>query len=190
MSDRAKQERSADHIWHVWINRYSGELPKEEWPHSLYEFKSMLNFLEYGHRLIQKAFDGELPKTHQQCSHQLPVPIINNVLKCAIGTSVIKCPILLSLRDTWQKQMEVVTPFNNKKPYGDLPIELLYQTMSKTCAWHMYTTAVGAAKGYYWGGIDTSEGYLMDESDRMFWSRVYESMSYDPKQDEENEDGE
>jgi hypothetical protein len=25
--------------------------------------------------------------------------------------------------------------------------------------------------------IDTSEGHLMDESDRMFWSRVYESMA-------------
>jgi hypothetical protein len=184
-----KQDRSLEHIWHVWINRRQemrrAETPDATQEHSLYEFKSMLQFLEYGHRLIQDAFEGKLATTHKQCSHSPTLPILNNVLKCAIGTEVTTCPILLQLRETFQSQIESITPFNGEKPYGDLPPKSVYGLMAKTCAWHIYATSCRVQEG--WGGIDTSEGYLMDESDRMFWARVYESMAYDPSDDETGE---
>lgn len=184
-----KEERNLEHIWHVWINHrqvslreQSGEHTHE---HSLYEFKSMLQFLDYGHKVIQDAFEGKLATAHKQCSHSPTIPIINNTLRCAIGNEVTSCPILLQLRETFQKEVERVYPFNGEKPYGDLPPESVYSLMAKTCAWHIYMTSCRVQEG--WGGIDTSEGYLMDESDRMFWSNVYSSLAQgDP--DEETEE--
>lgn len=93
-TDPTKDKRNADHLWHVWINRRQEELrkadPEAKHEHSLYEFKDILQFLEYGHVLIAKAFEGNLGKTHQQCSHQAPVEIKENVLKCAcMGQNVV-----------------------------------------------------------------------------------------------------
>lgn len=177
-----KEENNLEHIWHVWINRRQetrrARNPASSHEHSLYEFKSMLQFLDYGHCVIQAAFEGKLAKAHKQCSHSPTLPILNNVLRCAIGEDVTTCPILLQLRSTFLEQIERVTPYNGEKPYGDLPPESVYGLMAKTCAWHIYTTSVRAQDGF--GGIDTSEGYLMDESDRMFWSNVYASMAHDP----------
>ena len=45
-----------NHVWHVWINRRQQERGKDQpWEHSLYEFKSMLEFLSYGAEQIQTA---------------------------------------------------------------------------------------------------------------------------------------
>lgn len=169
MQDEARDKRNADHLWHVWMNRRNfnrkSESPHE---HSLYEFKDMLQFLGYGHEVIAQAFEGRLSKTHRQCSRQAPVEIKENVLKCACeGVDVTKCPILLSLKQT----------FDDNKMHYDVPVEHLYRTMAKTCAWHTYKVSCGIEeKGFR---IDTSEGYLLDESDRMFWRNVYDSLSQD-----------
>ena len=48
--------------------------------------------------------------------------------------------------------------------------EDMYRTMAKTCAWHVYEES---KKRF----VDASEGFHLDESDRRFWSRVYESMA-------------
>ena len=164
--DEGRDKREADHLWHVWMNRRNfdrkADAPHE---HSLYEFKSMLDFLEYGHLRIQEAFEGKLTKIHKQCSRTEPVEINDNVLKCACeGVDVTKCHILTDVKRT----------FEDNKSHYDVPVEMLYRTMAKTCAWHTYKVSCGIEeKGFR---IDTSEGYLLDESDRMFWSNVYESM--------------
>ena len=184
-----REERSLEHIWHVWINRRQEVLREQlssahTQEHSLYEFKSMLQFLDYGHRVIQDAFEGKLPTTYKRCSHSSTLPIVNNTLRCAIGNEVTTCPILLQLRDTFQKEVERACPLNGEKPYGDLPSQSVYSLMAKTCAWHIYMTSCRVQEG--WGGIDTSEGYLMDESDRMFWQNVYSSLAQgDPDEEDE-----
>ena len=74
-----------DHIWHTWINKRQQNRGKDApWEHSLYEFKSMLQFLSYGAQQIKTAFEGKLPQIHQQCSRQ-PVEQLKvlNVLKCS-----------------------------------------------------------------------------------------------------------
>lgn len=167
MSDDGRSKREADHLWHVWMNRRNFDRPgKSPHEHSLYEFKHMLQFLDYGHVVIGNAFEGKLPKVHQQCSHQAPMEIKENALRCACeGQDVTKCPILLSVKAV----------FDDNKAHYDVPVEQLYRTMAKTCAWHTYKVSCGVEEGPF--KIDTSEGYLLDESDRMFWSTVYNNMA-------------
>ncbi len=168
-----------DHIWHVWINKRQQERNDQaKWEHSLYEFKTMLQFLTYGAKQIRTAFEGLLPQTHQQCSHQ-PVeqlPVLNT-LKCSReGIDVTKCPILLSLRETFEAERTRIYPFNGKAANPDLKPEAVYDLMAKTCAWHIYTEATGTPEGHHFS-IDTSMGYLLDETDRIFWDRVHSSMA-------------
>lgn len=167
-----KEQRDADHLWHVWINKRQTERDKDQpWEHSLYEFKNMLEFLTYGASQIAEAFEGRLPQTHRQCSHQ-PVEHLKvlNTLKCSRdGIDVTKCPILLSLAATFEERKE------------KLPKAVLYDLMAKTCAWHIYQKAVGIEEGHRFG-IDTSMGYLLDETDRMFWDRVHTNLASDPEE--------
>lgn len=168
---------NADHIWHVWINHRQDERRGLEWEHSLYEFKSMLQFLTYGRKQIQKAFTGNLPKTHRQCSRCAPEPIPNNHLSCCLGQEVTTCPILTSLKATVEEQRTRITPFDGKAHYANVTDEHLYRLMAQTCAWHIYHEAcnIKDERTFY---VDTSEGYLMSVSDRMFWDRIYNSLSY------------
>lgn len=164
-----------DHIWHVWINKRQSLRGKDEpWEHSLYEFKSMLHFLTYGAKQIQSAFEGKLPQTHQQCSHQ-PVeqlPVLN-VLKCSRESmDVTRCPILSQLADVFGNQNAI----NQNHGLKVLPKESLYDLMAKTCAWHIYTGAINMQEGHHFS-IDTSMGYLLDETDRIFWDRVHSNMA-------------
>jgi hypothetical protein len=164
--------RDAEHLWHVWINRRQQARGKDApWEHNLYEFKNMLQFLSYGAKQIEDAFEGRLPQTHRQCSHQ-PVeqlPVLNT-LKCSRdGIDVKKCPILQSLAKTFGEQTK------------SLPKTVLYDLMAKTCAWHIYTKATNTPDGHHFA-IDTSMGYLLDETDRIFWDRVHTSMATHPEE--------
>lgn len=176
-----KEERSLEHIWHVWINkRQDAERkanPEHKHEHSLYEFKSMLEFLSYGKNVIRDAFENKLPTIHKQCSQSPEIPIVSNILKCARGEVVTTCPILLHLKATFDEAVNRVLPFSGEKAYGDLTPEAVYDLMAKTCAWHIYKESVNATDE--WGGIDTSEGWVMDTSDRMFWDTVYSHMAGD-----------
>jgi hypothetical protein len=175
-----------NHAWHVWMNRRQTERQKagEKWEHSLYEFKSLLQFLTYGHQQIQRAFEGKLRTTHRQCSHSAPEPIADNCLRCCLGQEVTTCDILVSIQSTFNEERERVMPFNGSKPYSKITDEEVYQVMAATCAWHIYTKATGAVEDG-WHGVDTSEGHLLDESDRRFWRNVYESMAQQPPEDDE-----
>ena len=177
--------KQGDHLWHVWINRRQellrdeakakGEDPMATWEHSLYEFKDLIHWLQYGHERIASAFEKRLPTVHRQCSLSAPEPVPDNVLKCCIGEVVIACPILKSLRDEVERQCEWKLPGSNR-PYANFSDADLYRLMSFTCAWHIYTTATGTPVGHHFA-IDTSEGYMLDTTDRMFWGRLYANMA-------------
>ena len=178
-----KHKNQADHIWHVWMNRYSEKEQKagREWPHSLYEFKSLLHFLEYGWVLLQKAFTDALPKVHQQCSHSPVEAVPVNVLKCCLGTECTKCEILLSVKEAFDAERQRECGQLGKY-YAEVPDEEMYRRMAGVCAWHIYREACGITEGFH--GVDTSEGHLMDVTDRMFWDRVYGSMAAtDPEEE-------
>lgn len=173
MNNEKKQQRDANWMWHVWMNRQN-KIGDDNWDHSMYEFKNMLEFLEYGHISIREAFEGNLRKVHQQCSRQAPVEIKENSLRCCSeNVDVTKCPLLLSLKAV----------FEEEKLHHPVPDGLLYRTMAKTCAWHIHKVACGIPNKHW--GCDTSEGYLKDESDRMFWSNIYESMASSCDPDDE-----
>ena len=42
--------------------------------------------------------------------------------------------------------------------------------LAKTCAWHVYRESRARF-------VDSSEGFHLDEGDRMFWQRTYASMA-------------
>lgn len=175
-----RDKRDADHLWHTWMNRRQRELastdPAAKFEHSLYKFKEILQFLEYGHEIIREAFEGRLATVHRQCSHQPAVQITGNSLKCAcMGQDVTTCPILLGIKEVFEEA--------NREPRGsfppcDLPVEMMYRTMAKTCAWHSYKISCHIEDGRL-SGCDLSEGILLDESDRMFWRNVYDSLADD-----------
>lgn len=170
-----EQKRQADHLWHVWLNSRN---TVGSFDHSMYEFKSMLDFLRYGHEQIAKAFTGGLTKTHQQCSRCQPEEVKDNKLSCAFGTDVTKCQILVSIKSVFDAERERVCGSIGKF-YSSVPDSEMYRVMANTCAWHMYTQPI-KDKSH----IDTSEGWLTDVSDRMFWDRIYQSMaSGDPDED-------
>lgn len=164
----------AAHIWHVWMNRRN-QTSGQEFDHSPYEFKSCVQFLEYGHQQIQQAFEGTLPKVYKHCSLSPAEPLPANKLKCCLGTEVITCPILLSAKEVWEDEANRRREFYTRlgKPEkAELPKEDLFQILSHTCAWHIFTEQLTRESF-----LDTSEGYLLDETDRQFWSRTYESLA-------------
>lgn len=157
--------KHGSHIWHVFMNR----LCENDHDHTLYEFKNMMEWLSYGHEKIAQAFENRLPSTHRQCSRTEPEEIPSSTLMCAIGKNVTECEILKQLRATIDEHKAMPRGF-----YADFTDEGMYRLMSFTCAWHILKTATKMQDG--WGGVDTSEGYMQDTSDRMFWERVYRSM--------------
>lgn len=165
----AKSRADADHIWHVWLN--SRNRTADAFDHSMYEFKSMLAFLGYGADQIEEAYTGKLRTTHRQCSRCEPEKIEGNKLSCALGKDVTECEILLSIRDTFNSERDRECGVLGKH-YANVPDREMFRVMANTCAWHMYTDPVRTGRF-----IDTSEGWLTDVSDRMFWSRVYDNMA-------------
>lgn len=178
-------KHNADHLYHVWINRRQEERRKfgGELEYSLYEFKSMLDFLDYGHQRIADAYNGNLPKVHKQCSLSAAEEVKENRLVCCLGKDVLTCQLLSSLKETIQSERERVAPYNGEKPYANVDDEQMYRLMARTCAWHIYHESQGIQDGNNFS-VDTSEGYLMDKTDRMFWDRVYSSMADSDPDDE------
>ncbi len=184
MSKQDSGMHSAEHLWHCWMNKRNDEARKNGGEHlsSIYEFKNLVQFLEYGHIRIGEAFKNALPKTHQHCSRSAPEKIEHNRLVCCLGTEVPKCEILISIKTLFDEERERKSP-SGLKPYSDVTDEHCYRIMARTCAWHIYKTTTKGKEE--WAGVDTSEGYHLDEGDRRFWARVYESMAYNPEQSEE-----
>lgn len=179
-----------DHAFHVWINQRQAERRAEgktDTEHSLYEWKSAMAERVRVPLWLKMARTGTLPTAHQQCSHQAPELIPTNRVLCALGVDVTECPILKSLYATFREEAErgreqlarmrerwpdrthdeaewVITDEDADRIGGDV------------CAWHIFTTKHGGGdeRQPY---VDTSEGYVQDEGDRMYWRNVYDSLS-------------
>ena len=104
---------------------------------------------------FKKLREDDLPRTHKQCSHSKSLEIKENKLLCAFGINVSECEILQSLETEISK---------------DLAVEEQDKLKAYTCCWHIFDN---------FKKLDTSEGYLQDESDRMYWKNVYKSMTMD-----------
>lgn len=139
-----------DHAWHVAINRASeGKIGQADWPHFMYEAKTMASEVPRLIRLHRDERQGKLPQMHKQCSMSPTVPVQDNRLTCCLGVECRKCPELLALEK------------------ADLPPEQIDVAKAWTCAVHI------AMKG----GDQMREGYLLTTSDRMYWDNVYASLS-------------
>jgi hypothetical protein len=169
MSETVKQKTdqgSLSYLWHWWIN----SLPKDGpagCPHKrhLYGFKSALESLGYFETYLRSAFTDSLRQTHQQCSLQAPEAIPSkNAVHCALGKCVTECPILLSLKESFEKHHD---GYYKER----VPAEALYELMARTCAWHMLMEEIDGRL------IDWNEGAMQDQSDRIFWDRVYDSLA-------------
>ena len=174
-TEQRKQWDRVDWIWHTWINERQEQRRKDgqETEHDLYEWKRALVEMMRMPIWLKRARTGDLPTEHQQCSHSETEPISENRLICALGVNVLECPILTSLRarfDTVRAERE----FYRNVTDGDVD-----QVAAWTCAWHIFTEHQKNP------GIDTSEGYVQDESDRRFWKRVYDNLT---AEDEYSED--
>lgn len=148
---------------HVFINQRQEERADEGKPfeHSFYDFKAMIGEFMRLPYWLKLAFTGKLPKVHKQCSVSSEEEIEDNRLICALGKDVTSCPILKSY---------LKNPAGGNRRYVD---------MATICCWHIYTNDIGFKDGQerQTPRIDTSEGYVQDGSDRMFWRQVYQSMT-------------
>jgi hypothetical protein len=188
-------DSKTDHVWHVWINAESDRL--REWqkanpsgevatetrrgrqvetpvpqrtpldlidPHGrgLYSFKSAMQTLPWLTRVIGMERQRTLPLVHQQCSHSPPEPIKEEFLTCSFGKKLRECPILQRLRDSISDQQQ-------NAYYRSIEPERVDELQAMTCVWHMLMG--------HDGFVDWNEGAVQTVSDRMFWDRVYESLS-------------
>ena len=145
---------SADHEWHVAINRFHhpdvGTHP--EWCHWMYEAKTAMNEQQRLTRLFLAERTGKLRVIHQQCSRQPEEPLADNHLTCCLGVECRKCPQLLALDSAKMTPEEIDT------------------AKSWTCVAHILSK----------GGDISGEGYVLDESDKEFWQRTYANLAADP----------
>mgnify|MGYP001617180195 CR=1 FL=1 len=171
MSEVAKRdyakEGALDHIFHVWINERQMARQKQGmlWESSLYEWKSMLGELQRIPYWLHKARTGALPDQHQQCSLSPVETIEKNTLICALGTDVTQCPILQSL----YAKFGDLSDYHKSK---GLTLEDADDLAARVCTWHIFTTKLTDQPH-----LDTSEGYVQDASDRMFWDHYFHSMA-------------
>jgi hypothetical protein len=140
-------DRDVDHAWHKALNQVV--YIGDGIQLWMYEAKRMAVEVPRLKRLFELERTGTLPKYHRQCSHQEPVEI-DNYLMCCLGIECRKCDFLKAF-----DQVEVNT-------------EQLDEIKAWTCATHIVSQSQM---------VDTSEGYILTTSDRMFWSKIYESLA-------------
>lgn len=140
------------HEWHVAINKHVQTGADFKGDRFMYEAKKMADEVPRLALLFKHAREGSLPKTHQQCSHQAPVPVMDNHLSCCLGVKAATCPHLLAL-----EQIKDCMP-------EDIDVAKAW-----TCAAHIIAS----------GGDTIGEGYMLRVDDRMYWDNVYANMAMD-----------
>lgn len=153
--------RDEQHQWHVAINRHVWPADGPQRDHAavrwMYEAKAAASEVPRLTLLHKMERCGELAKVHRQCSQSEGEAVPENHLTCCLGVKCRECPELLAL-----DAMEA-TP------------EAIDEAKAWTCAAHIITK----------GGDFANEGYLLTVDDRMFWNRVYESLSAGNPDDQE-----
>jgi hypothetical protein len=146
-----------NHQWHVAINQFAMGKRGKDWPGFMYEAKDLASESKRLVLLFKKEREGMLGKLHRQCSLSAPVPVEDNHLTCCLGTECRKCEALLAL-----EKAEKLTH------------EQIDEIKAWTCCSHILME----------GGDMAGEWFILTTDDRMYWDNVYESLSYDPEQDE------
>lgn len=156
--DNGRSARNLDHKMHCNINERQEALRKDTnnpFEHWLYEAKRMMSELHRLPIMFKKEREGKLPTVFKYCSmsptEQLPV---ENKLVCCLGQEVKTCQILA---DAF-KGMDDISP------------EMIDSAKAHVCVGHILTES---AKRF----VDTSEGYISDETDRQYWQRTYASLA-------------
>jgi hypothetical protein len=150
--------RDVAQVWHEWFNS------EKDHDSTKYSFKEMLLELMRLPRLFTLHREGKLPKVHQQCSVSKPVAIKNDKLTCCLGKNVDECPILKSLGDYFATRRTFYTSITEEQMDG---------VRAATCCQHILKES-GMGRNHT---FDTSEGYVLTESDRMFWDNVYSNLA-------------
>lgn len=162
-------ERNREQVRHEWINEWAEQERSrgQQFPHHLYEFMHGLQEIPRLALWIGMLRTDALPRVHQQCSRSEPERIEVNRLICALAQDVATCPILASVRSRFEAKC-------GQSYYTALTDEHIDRTQAEVCVWHIFTSTMQAAADG--GFLDTSEGYVQDESDRRFWRTTYEHM--------------
>ena len=159
-----EDESRRKHVRHVWMNeRQDGRAKGDPFEHDLYEWMRALEEMEHLPGWLKREREDTLPSVHQQCSRTEPEPITSNYLVCALDVRPASCAILASLAATTARM--------NESPHYNVGEDDLDRTKAEVCAWHIFTSK---QRNPY---LDTSEGYMQDESDRRFWRTTYANMA-------------
>lgn len=171
-----QRESAADHVFHTWINRRQDERRRagEPWEPDLYEWMHAEREMRRLPIWLERARTKTLPTVHQQCSHSAAEPIEGNRLICALGQDVTACPILASLYASFASDLAREREMHRERGFplrlNEADADLL---AARVCCWHIFMEKQRNP------GIDTSEGYVQDESDRRFWGTVYRHLASD-----------
>ena len=149
-----REERDTFYNWHVAINRATEDLgyDKSRFMYDAKDIAEEWDRLPYWFGLERT---GKLPVVHRQCSHSGEQEIVDNHLTCCLGVETRKCEFLAML-----DKAEGVSG------------EDMDKIKARTCIAHAMTV-----KANNNGHLDTSEGIIMHEGDRMFWDNVYRNMA-------------
>jgi hypothetical protein len=143
-----------NHEWHVAVNRRADAWRKDgkSWDDMrfMYEAKTMADEVPRMIMLFKAEREKVLPRTHQQCSTQAPVPVPDNHLSCCLGVKARECPHLRAL-----EKIERCTPDD------------VDEAKAWTCAAHIVSE----------GGDHMNEGYMLRVDDRLFWDNVHSSLA-------------
>lgn len=151
MKTKELLDHDTNYRWHRAINKFhEGKIGKGDWQHWMYKAKRAAYELPRLTRLFGMERTGTLPEFHKQCSYSKAVPI-DNYLQCCLGVKCAECKELLALDE------------------ADMSDERKDLAKAWTCIAHILTIP--------YTQVDTSEGYILTVSDRMYWQNVYESMS-------------
>lgn len=145
------------HEWHVAVNEFS--LEDSEHHTFMYEAMDAIRELPRLEHLFRAERLKQLPQVHQQWIHSEPEPLPNDRLTCCLGKICSECPYLLALEK------------------ADVPPDFLDKVKAYTCVSHIIMS----------GGDVMNEGYILTTSDQKFWSSLYESMTRDWQEMEEEE---
>jgi hypothetical protein len=172
LAQEYRHRSAVDHTFHMWINQRQEARGWQNVEHDLYEWKSMLGEIGRLPHWLKQARTGTLPTVHQQCSHSAPEAIVKNRVLCALGVDVTECPILASLYSLFteerarEQRLETERGFKVRLEEDDADV-----VAARVCTWHIFMSKLKHPH------LDTSEGYVQHEGDRMYWSRVYSSLS-------------
>jgi hypothetical protein len=149
------------HAWHVAINQFNWPKLGKEWAGFMYDAKDLADEVARMALLFQQERTNGLRTIHQQCSRSEPVKLKENFLSCCLGKRCSQCPFLQALE------------------VAELPAEEIDKAKAWTCAAHIL---MEKGKQQF---LDTSEGYILTEDDKLYWSNVYASLAAGDDSDNE-----